>query len=232
MNVEKVFNKPKLIGVCGDSNSGKSNLIYNFIKELNENYEFNLYTYKLKADVGTKIHSIEELELIRNSIIMIDEFFSLFDLDDRHNKRIIENTLRLIFHNNNILLLAGLPENFKKFISNKLDEIFFMKSTIGDFINGSRIKKVCLNYRGDELGSSVLNLPKNKCLYYNGLRYNKLDIPYLPEFDTKKKNVDIIVNKNVGKFCGKILCENVGKNVIKRKSIFKPKHLNSLSSLL
>ena len=41
----------------------------------------------------------------------------------------IENTLRLINHNNNILLLCGLPKNFKKIIAGKIDEFTFTVSS-------------------------------------------------------------------------------------------------------
>ncbi len=200
----KLFDKPKIMAVCSDVNEGKSMTLYYLIKFLKQNFRFNLFSYGLRVDVGEqKIHSVEELEKISNSIVIMDEFFTLLDLEDRKQRRHIENTLRLIHHNNNILILAGVPENFKKFISAKLSVVFFKRITLGDFINGSRIKNICLNYSGIEMGASMLNLKVNEALVYNGEHYNKLNIPYLRNRDTKLKNVGICVPKNVHKRCKK-----------------------------
>ena len=192
----KEFEKPKKIALVGDANVGKSNLLYYLIQELQEKNYFSLYTFGLKIEVGgVKINSLEELEQIRNSVIIIDEFYSLFDLQDRKKRKLIERTLRLIFHNNNVLVLCGLPENFKKYIAGVMDLYIFQKLTISGFINGSRIKEICLNYSGDELGSSILNLDKDEAIIYNK-HYKKINIPYLPDYDTKKGNIPIICDKN------------------------------------
>ena len=105
MNTVKLFDKPKVIGICADVNQGKSMLLYNMINDL-KGYHFSLYTYGLRLDVpeAIRVHSVAELEGIENSIIIIDELSSLFDLDNRKVKKQIENTLRLINHNNNILI--------------------------------------------------------------------------------------------------------------------------------
>ena len=209
-----LFNSPKIIGIISDANAGKTNLIYNLIKKLQKIAKFKLFTYGLKKEIGDfKIYSIEELEKINNSVIFLDEFYNIFDLNDRKKVKLIEKTIRLIYHNNNILVLIGVCENFRKFLSNKLDVIFFGKCTLGDFVNGSRVKEICLNYGGIELGSSVLNLPKDKFIIFDG-HYRKMDVSYLKEFDTKKENDSILkmwenlseknlVQKNVEK---KLLC--------------------------
>lgn len=191
MKIDKLFNKPKIIGICADTNQGKSNLIYDLLERL-KNYDFKLYSYGLRNDLKEqKIYSIEELESIENSIIFCDEFFTLFDLEDRKKRKLIENSLRLINHNNNILILCGLPENFRKFISAKLDVIFFKKSTIADFVNGSRLKNIFTSYKGNELGSAVLNLKIDEALIFDG-HYEKINIPYYVKYDTKKKHEKII----------------------------------------
>lgn len=193
-----LFQSPKIIGICADKNSGKSNLIYFLIKSLQQRYDFKLYSYGLRVNLGEqKIYSIEEMEKIKNSILFADEFFTLFDLEDRKKRHAIESTLRLIFHNNNILVLCGLPDNFKKYLSSNLDVILYKHCTISNFINGSTIKNVALNYRGSELGSSVLNIEIDKCLLFDGAHYKLLDVPYLEGYDTKKKNVEICVLKSV-----------------------------------
>lgn len=193
-----LFTTPKLIGVVGDANSGKSNMLYWIIKALRNNYNFNLYSYGLRVNIvgEQKIFSVEQLEVIHDSIIIIDEFASLFDMDDRKEKRQIEQTLRLIFHNNNVVLFCGVPENYKKFIASKLDAMIFKTCALGDMINGSRVKKVAFNYRGYELGAAVLNVDVSQAIVYDGTHYHKVNIPYISEGDTKAHNLSILKNRS------------------------------------
>lgn len=197
INIKEIFNKPKIIGVIADVNQGKSMLLYHLIKEAKKKHKINLHYYGLRLDVkgAQRIHSVAELEGIENSLIVIDELSSLFDLDNRKNRKMVENTLRLINHNNNILLLCGTPENFKKFISAKIDQYFFKKTTIADFINGSMVKARMLSYRGYEMGSEILNIKIDKVLFFDGCHYDLFHVPYYPECDSKKDNVDILRKK-------------------------------------
>jgi hypothetical protein len=189
-----LFESPKLIGVVGDADNGKSNMLYFVIKALRAGYKFNLYSFGLRVNIAgeQKIYSVEQLETIHDSIIILDEFASLFDIDDRKEKKQIEKTLRLIFHNNNVVLLCGLPENYKKFIASKLDAMIFKRCALGDFINGSRIKKVAFNYSDYEMGAAVFNIAVDKAIVYDGKDYHKVSIPYVPDTDTKAVNGSIL----------------------------------------
>jgi len=190
------FGKPNIIAIISDVNEGKSNLIYHLIHELKKDYTFNLATFGLKFEIeeAKEINSLEQLENLRDSVIFLDEFFSLFDLEDRKKKRQIERTLRLIFHHNNILVLVGVPENFKKFISSKISICFYKKVKLRDFINGSSVKYNLINYEGKGMGSHMLNLEKDEVLVFDG-DYKIFNVPYLPEFDSKKNNLKILNSK-------------------------------------
>lgn len=201
--ITSLFDKPKIISVIGDVNSAKSNLLYDIIINLRKIGEFKLYCYGLrnKIDGAQEIFSVEELEQIRDSVITLDEVMSLWDLDNRKAKRMIELSLRLIFHNNNILIIAGVPDNFRKFISGKTDVCIFKKVTISDFVNGSKVKNILLGYKGNELGSNILNLKAEEAVVFDGKHYNKINIPYHKKYDSKLGNVPIVAPKkdlNVG----------------------------------
>lgn len=189
-----LFSRPLVIGVIGDVNQAKSMLLYHTLEELNKEHKFNLYTYGLRINAfdATQVYSVAEIETIQNSIIIVDELSSLFDLDNRKQKKMIENTLRLINHNNNILVLCGVPENFKKFISGKLDVLIYKKTTIADCINGCGVKNTLMAYKGNERGSEVLNLPKEEALLYDGTHYHKIHVPYYQKYDSKAENVNIL----------------------------------------
>ena len=197
--IKELFNKPKIIGIAANINQGKSNLIYYLIKTLQEENKFNLYVYGLKNNVdgAIKINSVAELENIKNSVIIIDEMFSLFDLDQTRIKAQLEKSFRLINHNNNILILCGVGENYKKFLSSKLEVVIFKKINFYDLINGSRVKNIALNYKGPEMGSTLLNLNVNEALVFDGQHYFKIEIPYFKEMDTKLKNINIFQKHNI-----------------------------------
>ena len=194
MKLTQLFNKPKIIAVISNVNEGKSNTLYHIIEELRKSNKFQLVTYGLKSKItNTKeIYSLTELEQIKNSIIILDEVMSLWDLDNRMSKRFIENSLRLINHNNNILVLAFLPENVKKFISGKIDIVVYKKVSIEDFINGSGVKRGITNYNGVERGHKVLNIPIDEALIFDGNHYHKIKVPYLIQHDTKLNNKPIL----------------------------------------
>jgi hypothetical protein len=193
-----LFLEPGLYGLIGDANSAKSNTIYFIIQEFMKKYDFELYTYGLRMDIlgATKIHQVAQLERIRDSFIIIDEFTSLMDVENRKIRNQIEASLRLIYHNNNRLLLSGLPENYKKFLSSKLQAVIFKRCLLADLINGSRAKELAVTYKGYELGSAVLDVPQNKALVYDGNFYYNVEIPYIPAGDSKAKNKNIFVEKS------------------------------------
>jgi hypothetical protein len=188
-----LFDKPKIIAIVGNVGEAKSNTLYYLLDYLGKNYNFNLYTYGLRYDITNAIrfNSVQELEQIQNSLIIIDEVMSLWDLDDRKIKKQIENTLRMIEHNNNIMIISAIPENLKKFICGKIKAYIFKACTHSDFINGSGVKNVLLNYRGEENGSTMFNIDKDKALLFDGHHYYVLNIPYMEEFDSKSNNKDI-----------------------------------------
>lgn len=196
--MRELFDKPKLISIIGNTNSGKSNLIYHIVDTLQKESVFNLVTFGLKYSLpgAHEIWSLEELENIENSLIITDETFSLFDLDNRTKKKQIEQTLRLLHHQNNVLLLSLLPENCKKFIASKIDAMIFKKCTLGDFINGSLVKRVATQYKGPEAGTSLLGIKVNNALVYDG-NFKMWDVPYIEKYDSKKNNESIFKNKPV-----------------------------------
>lgn len=195
--ITELFKEPKVIGLVGDTDSGKSNLTYFALEDLLKNYKATIYAYGLKLMPRgvQRINSVLELEQIKDSIIIIDEMFSLFDFENKKIRREIEKTIRLIFHNNNVLLLSGLAENFKKFISAKLHCIIYKKVILDDLINGSRVKTTIMNYSGIERGTSVLDIMEDEAILFDGLHYHKVKIPYMKDYDTKKNNKPILIKK-------------------------------------
>lgn len=222
MKLLDLFKKPCIIGLVANVNEGKSNLLYSLIIDLKRLGNHNIYSFGLKKSLGeNKFYSVEELESIKDGVIFLDEMMTLFDLNNRKIVRQIESTLRLVNHNNNILVLCGLPDNFKKFLASKVNYWLFKKVTFADFINGSIGKRIILNYQGLERGTETLNLNINEVLIYNS-HYFRVEVPYIQEMDTKKDNKEIvnlvpengkIVPKSVPKKMFQSVLKNVPKNV-------------------
>lgn len=223
-DVIEIFNSPKIICVVGNVGEAKSNLLYYLIDELNKKGKFNLITYGLKYKLkdALQLYSVQELEEITDSIIILDEVMTLFNLDNRTEKKQIENTLRLIEHNNNILVLCAVPENLKKFLCGKIKQYFFKKVTLGDFINGSGAKSIVLEYKGYELGSKVLNLTKGEALFFDGKHYEKINVPYMEKYDSKADNKPIVTLKEEQEN----VSESVKENVEKAYEILSEKEIN------
>lgn len=190
---------PKVVGIVADPHQGKSNLIYHAIEELQRRWDATIFTYALRGETRNteKVSSIEQLETIRNSIIFIDEFYTLFEMDNRKKTPLIEKTLRRIFWSNNMLILCGLPQNFNKFISGKLSHVIFKQCTLVDFINGSRVKNIAYSYREDEMGSHMLCIPKDRALVFEAetLTYSMIHVPYLKSKDMKQYNPPIMEDR-------------------------------------
>lgn len=188
----------RAIGIIADVNQGKSNVIYHCIKELQKKYTDQIYSYGLHLDIPgmIKINSIVEMEGIRNSLIFIDEFPSLFNLRNARQVDKFENTMRKIFHHtsNNTVVICGLPHNFNKFLSGLLQVIVFKRCTIEDFIQRSSPQQAIAGSFSPaglhqvNKGSELLDMPKNVALIYDRnavAKWSEVEVPYEADCDSK-----------------------------------------------
>lgn len=192
----------KAIGLIADPDQGKSNTIYHIIKAIQENYDARMYAYGLRIRVeGVQdIHSVEELEKIHDSIVLIDEFPTMFDLNSRRQVRAFEESMRKIFHSNNIVLICGLPHNFNKFLSGLLQAIIFKQCTLVDFVQRSPAERIIQSYSGGfqvQKGNRILAMPKEVALIWDGSHFNEVDVPYMEYGDTKRLNRPVLKPKTL-----------------------------------
>jgi ATPase family protein associated with various cellular activities (AAA) len=203
-SVEDLFTDPSIraIGLIGDPNVGKSNVIYHIIKALQAKYETKMYAYGLRVmfEGIQRINSIEELERLTNSVIFLDEFPSLFSLNNRRQVEKFEESMRKIYHSNNIVVVAGLPHNFNKFLSGLLNAVIYKQSTLIDFIQRSPAERIIASFSpaiGSSIqkGSRMLTMPKDVALIYDGEHYWDVDVPYVQDGDAKRFNLPILTPK-------------------------------------
>jgi hypothetical protein len=208
MDIKRILSNNVSI-LVGQTNTGKTMLLADMMVEYTKTYTSQVYCFGLKKQITDKLYpdivpfnSVLEMERIRDSIIFVDEVGALFDLDNRKQARLIDHTFRHITHQNNKIVLSGLPTDFKKFLSAKADCFMFTSLTISDLINRSETQVILKLYKGEGVGSQVLHLPVGEVLCWSRPKGNKLELgfwidtfKYYKKFDTKRKNSDLFQKK-------------------------------------
>ena len=181
--IEKLKNMSgRVFGIVGSKNTGKTTLLIQLIEEAKQ-FNTNIYCYFYHTEYKNQtkgvnfVNTLNDLEQIRNSFVFIDEFSELFKLNDRHSTEMIKLVVSQIEHNNNILVLCGLPQYFNKLISSFVGENWLLKGlNYDELINGSGLSKFIKMLSGDFVGGTRLNIPTNKLLcggIFNEVEYNK-----------------------------------------------------------
>ena len=194
MNTERILNNDLGI-LMSRSDEGKTHTLCTLIEEYKRQFNGVVTTFGFRDELIDLLNvksfsSLIELEEIRNSIIIVDEVGSLFDLENRTKRHLIESTLRLVNHRGNKILLSGLPSDFKKFLCAKAKVFLFKTLMISDLINGSLAKEILLQYRGPGLGTYTLLFDKGTMLCYDG-KFWVESCSYNEKFDTKKNNENL-----------------------------------------
>ena len=172
----------RVFGIVGEKHSGKTTALLQLIKE-SKKFKTTTYCYFYHQEYKDSVKGVEfintlnDLEQIRDGFIFIDEFSELFKLNDRHSTEMVKLVVSQIEHNNNILVLCGLPQYFNKLISSFVGENWLLKGlNYDELINGSGLSKSIKMLSGDFVGGTRLNIPTNKLLYggiFNEVEYNK-----------------------------------------------------------
>ena len=200
MRTERILSNNITI-LTSQTNEGKTMLLCNLAIDYLTMYDGNVWSYGIRPQITKQIDdiltfsSVLEMEQIRDSIILIDEVGALFDLDNRKQKRLIEHTLRHVTHNNNRIVMSGLPNDFKKFLASKATCFMWKSLTISDLINGSLCKYLLLQYAEADLGAYRLTVDKSQVICYDPTGYWTDDVVYIKEFDTKINNKKLFLEK-------------------------------------
>jgi hypothetical protein len=144
-------------------------------------------------------YSIREMEQITDSIILADEAGKLLNVVNRKQHEEMLRTLRLVSHQNNRIVLVGLPFDFKKIFSAQATCFLYKSLNIAEMINGSTVKETLLEYKDYHLGAYTLSLPKSQVLCYDAGGFWIDDIDYFPEFDSKANNINLFKKIKKGK---------------------------------
>lgn len=191
-----------VIGLVGDRSQAKSMTIQNIIRHIQKTAPAtNLVGLQLDNETEGVLHigSIHELSKIRNSVVFIDELKQVADPYDRRKFDKFVKVLQRIKHDNNLVILGGLPHNFNGKLSGELDAIIFKQTTLISVIQRSQldhILKTAPNRKG-RAGKDdyILSMPVNGALIYQPnmtQMWHYVEIDYIESVDTKLKNEPII----------------------------------------
>lgn len=190
IDYSKVLKAGKVLGIVGSVSSAKSNNMFNMIEYLLERNKkvacFLLHEeYKLiLGDRVTYFTTMAELEQIEGAYIFVDEMGELLDFTNRKASHIksIMRTFAQIEHNTNVLILCGVPDYFKKFVGQFINDYIIHNSNFIEFINQSPTKNFVQGIKGGFVGATRINTGISNC-YFQGRLYQ---VPYNEKFDKKK----------------------------------------------
>ena len=197
---EPVTKKVRMIGLVGDPNKGKTNVINHIINVFQtsaKQTQIAVFGITRYVPGVLHIHTIEELEKLRNTVVFIDEWADLVDTGNRRQMRDFERSIRTIFqpYKNNIVILCGMARNFNGKISGMLNAVIWKETTLIDIVQRSVLANIMSQYSGGfkVTKGKVLSMDDNVALVHIiGGHFDEVEIPYVREGDAKLNNPPII----------------------------------------
>ena len=200
MNIKKIFDTKRIVGLAGEKSTGKTNNIVSLLVEYRKfNQKTPIYAYgmpqlvmKYLISIGVKeISCLQHLVRKKDCILVLDEFQRL-KLNDRRYKDELDKFLDFVYHNNVYVILAS--PNLREFNSviGGIIERWLLKNVRNDLcVNGSQLKKVIENYKGSCKHLDAIEVPVNKLLLINDEEEILLKCAYIKEADSKSNMVKL-----------------------------------------
>ena len=192
-----IFGGKRIVALCGDQSSGKTNNIVSLVVDLRKyNESVPVYAYGMPPKVMeylknlgvVEISKIDHLVNKKDSIIILDEFHRL-RLNDKRYKEQLSMVVDLIYHNNNYLLLSSPNiREFNSIIGSPIERWVLKNVSVDSCVNGSQLKRVVEDYRGVHRQINNISVPLNKLLLINEESEMLINCEYIEEVDVKKEN--------------------------------------------
>ncbi len=224
MKIKEIFNENRVIGFAGDKNTGKSNNLISLIVDFRKyNKDTNISVYGFKNEVirylkqynVTEVSTLKQITMKKDCIIIMDEFQKL-KLNDKRYKDDLDDFIDFVYHNNvRIILASPNLREFNSIIGSKIEGWILKSLGIEDLVNGSQLKRVVDEYKGNLKVFKSLQIPNSSILIINNDKEKVIKLDYIKEVDTKIGNKDLFTEK-VG-----VLVEKKGQKNKSKKSLNK-----------
>lgn len=189
----KLFKKYNSVGLVGNSNSGKSSFVLGELLKIKK--EINIPVYVLGSEVclhsylqskNLKIlHSADDvLDMkITNSVIYIDEFSDLFDVNIASKQTDkIKMFFNRISHLNNFVVISSAQVNFwNKFMCSLVRAFIVKKIEYTHLVRGTDLKRKimnisdnCSSYRLDIVSRVYYVITDDDCVIKGSFEYDVL----------------------------------------------------------
>ena len=201
MKIKEIFGNYRVVALAGEKDEGKTNNLMALLKDFRkENEKTPIYVYGLNEQTLSwlkqfknifEISSIKQLSNKRDCLIIIDEFQRL-KLNCKRKREHLNDFVDFIYHNNNWLILTTPnPREFNSVIGSKIEGWCLKSLKLSNLVNGSHLKEAVLSYNGRYKSIDDININKDEILIINNDYEKIIKVNYIPEIDTKKKNVNI-----------------------------------------
>jgi len=231
MILNKIFEKNRVVAVCGNRNQAKSSLINKELVTLKrkfdkDNIQFGFFVYGIEDNIkpafekeGISIiyskHDILDMK-IKDSVIFIDEFADIFPDISSRGKQLekIKRFFNRLNHNNNFLIIGTAQDKYYNSFMCGLIDVFLVKQIDFDsLVNGTYLKTQVKGLANDDY-----RLYCSLDTYYKVSKEestSKHTFTQLKEFDSKRDVVNPfeIVNKIVKKKEKTIVKKKINKKV-------------------
>jgi len=199
--LKRVFEGARIVALAGATSSGKTNAIMYLLKnyrEYNKTTEILIYGVQpavmkwASENLGaTEISSLDHISDRDNSIFYLDECH-LLGLNDRKNNEQIQAFAAFIAHANNYCILSSASTRiFNSNLCSVIQKWLLKTVKFESLVNGSDLKRTIQNYRGRYKRLKNVIIPVDKLLVISEAEEVILDIPYMPEIDTKAELPDL-----------------------------------------
>jgi hypothetical protein len=198
MTLKEVFVDCRVVGICGNRNTGKTNNIFFLLNQLRKEkkhkhtkiYAFGLppstHAYCKKLNIKL-IDGLNQLQGIKDAIIILDEF-QLLGLNDRRNKELLQSFMGFVYHNNNyVLFCSPTTREYNSIIGGYIEKWLLKAMSISDVVNGSQLKQALINYKGHYKQLDYFNVPVDEFVVLNNIEQHIIKCDYVKVIDTKHK---------------------------------------------
>lgn len=207
MILNNLFNKYKIVGLVGGVSSGKSMLALTELIDIKTKFNIPVYVIGvepvlipfLQKNGISIIHNKEDvLDLkIRNSVIFIDEFASLFSSTTR-DKQLgrLKKFFNRIEHLNDYVLISTAEEGFwNKFMCGVVKAFLVKRIEFDSLVNGTNLKR---KVRGLENTSDYrLDIDMDTFYVISDDVTTRHTFSYHVELDSKRDNVNPFVKSEI-----------------------------------
>src|SRR3990167_8325229 len=195
MSFKEIFKDCRIAALVGNKNCGKTNNLFFLLQELRkENKDLRIYAYGIPSELKPllieldilEISSLQQMIKKRGCLFIIEEMQRL-KLNDRRYKDALGEFVDFIYHNNNYCLLSSPSiREFNSIIGGIVEKWLLKSIDLDDCINGSQLKKVVEDYKGNFKSLGSIDLPQSDILLINNDKEVLIRCEYVEAADTKK----------------------------------------------